>query len=162
MIRLARAADHPAIRQLNLAAFDGATEAELVDKLRADGDLVFELVAETEGELAGHILFSRLWTDSEHLYVALAPMAVRPDRQRSGTGSALVRAGLDMCKEFGAHGVLVLGHPAYYRRFGFTTETVRQVKAPYSGSEAFMGLALADEAFAEPLMAAYPSAFSGS
>ncbi|MDX5392704.1 MAG: N-acetyltransferase, partial [Caulobacteraceae bacterium] len=101
MIRPVRTADHASVRALNLAAFGGAAEADLVERLRADGDVVFELVAEDQDGVFGHILFSRLWTDSEHLYAALAPMAVSPDRQRRGAGSDLVRSGLNLCKEFG-------------------------------------------------------------
>ena len=161
MIRPVRTTDHAAVRAINLAAFGGAAEADLVERLRADGDVVFELVAEDQDGVFGHILFSRLWTDSEHLYAALAPMAVSPDRQRRGAGSDLVRSGLNLCKEFGARGVLVLGHPDYYPRFGFSHEATALVKAPYSGSPAFMARAFEDDAFANPLMVAYPSAFAG-
>lgn len=159
-IRLAAPADRAAIRQLNLEAFGRSAEADLVDRLRADGDVVFELAAEDEGAILGHILFSRLWTDSEHLYAALAPMAVTPARQRTGVGAALIRTALELCKEFGVRGVLVLGHEAYYPRFGFTTEAAGMVKAPYSGRPAFMARAVEDDAFDAPLTAAYPSAFS--
>lgn len=161
MIRYARAADHPAIAQVNTLAFGQPDEAALIARLRADGDVLFELVSETEGAVDGHILFSRLWADRTALFAALAPMAVHPDRQRSGLGSALVRAGLESAREFGAHGVLVLGHPAYYPRFGFTAETAGKVSAPYAGSPAFMALALEDGAFDHPLSVAYPEAFSG-
>jgi putative acetyltransferase len=159
MIRYARAADHPHIRSLNEAAFQGPAEAALIERLRADGDVMFELVAEAQGAVAGHILFSRLWADRTLLYAALAPMAVRPDLQRTGLGSRLVRAALDAGREFGVHGVLVLGHPAYYPRFGFSAEATRTVAAPYSGSPAFMGLALEEGALDGPLMVAYPDAF---
>lgn len=161
MIRHARAADHAAIRQVNLAAFPGAAEADLIEQLRRDGDAVFELVAEADGEIVGHILFSRLWADSVNLYLALAPMAVVPGVQRQGLGSALVRAGLEFCKECGAHGVVVLGHPDYYPRFGFSTAAAAHVVSPYSKSPAFMALALEDDAFAHPLTLAYPDAFRG-
>ncbi len=161
MIRLARTSDHAAIRAVNLAAFPGADEADLVERLRADGDCVFELVAEDEGQIIGHILFSRLWADSVNLYLALAPMAVEPDRQGQGIGSDLVRASLEFCKECGGHGVLVLGHPDYYPRFGFSAAAAAQVASPYGGSPAFMALALEDDAFAAPLTVAYPEGFDG-
>lgn len=161
MIRHARAADHAAIRAVNLAAFPQAAEADLVERLRADGDAVFELVAEAGGEVVGHILFSRLWADSVNLYLALAPMAVAPDKQGQGLGSALVRAGLEFCKECGAHGVVVLGHPDYYSRFGFSADAAAQVASPYRGSPAFMALGLEEGAFDAPLTLAYPDAFKG-
>jgi putative acetyltransferase len=118
-------------------------------------------VSEQDGRVNGHILFSRLWADRYEMFAALAPMAVHPDVQREGVGSALVRAGLENAREFGAHGVLVLGHPAYYPRFGFAAETAAKVSSPYSGSRAFMALALETGAFDAPLSVAYPDAFSG-
>ena len=161
MIRHARPADPAAIAAVNDLAFGQADEARLVERLRADGDVLFELVSEEGGEITGHILFSRLWADRAEMFAALAPMAVHPDRQRSGLGSALVRAGLESAREFGAHGVLVLGHRAYYPRFGFAAETAAKVSAPYAGSPSFMAIALEDGAFDEPLSVAYPEAFSG-
>jgi len=84
MIRYAKPSDHPAIRNVVAAAFERTDEADLVERLRADGDAMFELV-DIDGEsLVGHILFSRMWADSLNLYAALAPVSVRPDLQRSG------------------------------------------------------------------------------
>jgi putative acetyltransferase len=159
MIRHARPADHPAIAELVQAAFGRPDEADLVARLRADEDAMFELVAEDEGEVAGHILFSRLWVDRFELYGALAPLAVRPGRQRQGLGAGLVRAGLETAREFGCHGVLVLGDPAYYGRFGFSAEDAREIQAPFRGLAAFQALALEDGAFAGPMTVAYPDAF---
>lgn len=161
MIRYARPTDHPAIAEVNELAFGGPDEARLVERLRADGDVLFELVAVEGDDVVGHILFSRLYADRAELFAALAPMAVRPGLQRSGTGSALVRAGLDSAREFGAHGVLVLGHRQYYPRFGFLAETAANVTSPYSGSPSFMAVALEKGAFDHPLSVAYPDAFSG-
>jgi len=161
MIRLARPADRPAIDAVIAAAFGRTDEAELVNRLRADEDVMFELVAEEEGVVAGHILYSRLWADRAELYAALAPLAVHPDRQKSGLGSALVRASLDTSREFGCHGVLVLGDPAYYGRFGFSADAARQVGAPYRGLAAFQALALEDGAFAAAMSVGYPDAFTG-
>ncbi len=161
MIRYVSAPDYAAIAQLNDLAFARPDEARLVERLRGAGDVLFELVSETDDQINGHILFSRLWVDSHALYAALAPMAVRPGVQRQGVGSALVRASLQSAREFGAHGVLVLGHPAYYPRFGFRPETAGQVTSPYAGNAAFMALELEDGAFSEPLTVAYSDAFSG-
>lgn len=161
MIRHARAADHPAIAEVNDLAFGQPNESQLIVRLRADGDVLFELVSDTDGAVDGHILFSRLWADREALFAALAPVAVRPGRQSVGLGSALIQRGLDTLREFGAHGVLVLGHRNYYPRFGFEAATAAQVRSPYSGSPSFMALALEAGAFDAPLSVAYPAAFSG-
>jgi putative acetyltransferase len=75
-------------------------------------------------------------------------------------GSALVRTGLERAPQFGAMGVLVLGDPAYYGRFGFRRETALGVNSPYSALPAFQALALFEGAFEQPLTVAYPSAFS--
>ncbi|PZQ64678.1 MAG: N-acetyltransferase [Phenylobacterium zucineum] len=161
MIRFARAADHPAIAEVVEAAFGQPDEARLVERLRAAGDVLFELVAVEDEAITGHVLFSRLFADRAELYAALAPVAVRPGLQRAGVGSALIRSGLEQAREFGAAGVLVLGHPDYYPRFGFSPDTVARVRAPFSGNPAFMALALEPEAFAAPFMVAYPAAFAG-
>jgi putative acetyltransferase len=162
MIRYARPSDHAPIADLVSAAFGRADEARLVAALRAAGDVLFELVADEDGALAGHILFSRLYADRAELIAALAPVSVTPARQATGLGSALIRAGLENVREFGAHGVLVLGDPAYYGRFGFRTDTAAHVKAPYAGHPAFQALALEEATFDRPMLVAYPEAFSAA
>ena len=162
MIRTVRPADHPAIEAVLTAAFGRADEAALVARLRADEDAMFELVAEEDGEVVGHILFSRLWADRFDLYGALAPLAVHPSRHRQGLGSRLVRSGLECAREFGCFGLLVLGDPAYYGRFGFSADTAREVSAPYRGLAAFQALALEDDAFEQALSVTYPDAFGGA
>lgn len=161
MIRFARAADHAAIAEVVEAAFGQPDEARLVERLRASDDVMFELVAEDDGAVTGHILFSRLYADRNEMFAALAPLAVRPGLQRAGVGKALVNAALKHARDFGAHGVLVLGHPAYYPKFGFAAETAANVRSPYSGSPGFMAIALETGAFDAPLTVAYPDAFSG-
>nr|QQZ49492.1 hypothetical protein JKL49_21330 [Phenylobacterium glaciei] len=86
MIRHAKPADHAAIREINIAAFGQPAEADLVERLRADGDKVFELVAEEDGAVVGHIFYSRLWADSVHLYAALAPWPCAPTCRSPGSG----------------------------------------------------------------------------
>ncbi len=161
MIRHAKVADHRVIREINEAAFGQPDEARLIEALRSAGDVMFELVAEAEGVVAGHILFSRLWADRTELIAALAPLAVRPEHQNRGLGSKLVEAGLETAKDFGAHAVLVLGHPRYYPKFGFSAEAAQKVVSPYSGSPSFMAIELERGVLAEPLTIAYPEAFSG-
>ncbi|WP_309643711.1 N-acetyltransferase [Phenylobacterium sp.] len=161
MIRHARTSDHAAIREVVAAAFAKTDEADLVERLRASGDVVFELVEEDGGEIVGHILYSRLFADRVDLFAALAPLAVRPDRQKDGVGKRLMKASLETAREFGAHAVIVLGHPAYYPKFGFTAEAAKTVRSPYSGSPSFMAIALEDGALDAPLTVAYPEAFNG-
>ena len=102
--------------------FGHSGEADIVDQLRHNCPEVLSLVA-TDGEVVvGHILFSPvsiLITDGEVRGMGLAPMAVAPDRQRVGIGTALVESGLQKLSEAGCPFVVVLGHPLYYPRFGF-------------------------------------------
>jgi putative acetyltransferase len=119
-------------RAVHLAAFakpatedrpaaEGTLEADLVDDLRADGDLVTEccLVAEVDGVVAGHVAISRAFVDGPPLLVGLGPLGVLPAVQRAGIGSALVHAALAAADALGERGVVLLGHPTYYPRFGF-------------------------------------------
>ncbi|HEX5376979.1 MAG TPA: N-acetyltransferase [Phenylobacterium sp.] len=161
MIRHARTADHAQIRAVLDAAFGRGHEGDIVEHLRADGDVIFELVEEEDGAITGHVVFSRLWADSVNLYAALGPVSVRPDAQNNGSGDRLVRVGLENAKEFGAHAVVVLGHPSYYPRFGFTAQAAAQVSCPYSGLPAFMALEIEPGALGAPLTVAYPDAFGG-
>jgi putative acetyltransferase len=119
-VRAERPTDVGDVRRVNLNAFDTSLEADLVDALREQAQPIISLVAD-DATIVGHILFSPV-TLSSHPEVAimgLAPMAVTPQRQRQGIGSALVRAGIDECRRLGCAGVVVLGHARYYPRFGF-------------------------------------------
>ena len=162
MIRYARPADHAAIAAVIAAAFGRADEADLVARLRADEDVMFELVAEEAGEVVGHILFSRLWADRSELYAALAPAgrASRPAASRPGLGPGPRRPGMRSASS-ARTACWCWAHPAYYPRFGFSAAAAAQVRAPYAGSPAFMALALEQDAFARPLSVAYPDAFAG-
>jgi len=144
VIRERQPADDAAIRRLNDQAFSGSYESRLVEDLRAAKLAAVELVATEGTAIVGHILFSQLAVTLGAKAVpalTLAPMSVRPDRQRLGIGSALVRAGLDLARRREWHAVIVLGHPDYYPRFGFSAELARPIKAPFSG-DAFMALEL--------------------
>jgi len=151
-----------AIADVIAAAFGRTDEADLVARLRADEDTIFELVAQEDDAIVGHILFSRLWADRAELYGALAPLAVAPARQNQGVGAKLVRSGLECAREFGCHGLLVLGDPVYYGRFGFSAQAAQDVAAPFRGLAAFQALALEGDAFARPLSVVYPDAFGAA
>lgn len=125
VIRTEAAADHAAIGELTTAAFLTAAhasgrEAAIVRDLRAAGALVLSLVAvDASGEVIGHAGFSPVETDMPGRWFGLGPLSVKPELQRAGVGSALVRAGLARVAEMGAAGVILVGEPAYYGRFGF-------------------------------------------
>jgi predicted N-acetyltransferase YhbS len=99
-VRAERLEDRAAVRAVNVSAFDTAAEADLVDALRDQARPIVSLVAEENGEIIGHIMFSPVTlVGRPGLHLAgLAPMAVAPARQRKGVGCALVRAGLERCK----------------------------------------------------------------
>lgn len=137
--------DFEAIRRLNEAAFGSPAEAKLVDALREEGCFIVSLVAEADGEAVGHLLFSRVTIETEEGSLAaasLAPMAVRPEFQRKGIGGRLVEAGLALCRERGERIAVVLGHPAFYRRFGFSPALAEPIASPFGGGEAWMALEL--------------------
>jgi putative acetyltransferase len=144
-IREERDADHAAIRAVNEAAFGGRAEADLVEALRRERAVLFSLVAEIDNEIVGHVLFGRMWIETATgsvPAVSLAPMAVRPDYQRQGVGSRLIPAGLDLLRSLGEQVVIVVGHPAYYPRFGFSTDAAGCLDGPFRRN-AFMALELA-------------------
>jgi putative acetyltransferase len=143
VIRARQPADDGAIRRLNDEAFGGTYESTLIAALRSAGLAVVELVA-VENAIVGHILLSRLELTLDERPVrslALAPMSVTPARQNTGIGSDVVRRGLDRAREAGWEAVIVLGHPTYYPRFGFSAALARHLAAPFAG-DAFMALAL--------------------
>ena len=132
-IRLERPDDIPAIRLVNELAFGRPNEANIVDSLRENGKAILSLVAEVEGSVVGHVLFSPARFEPQQPQVralALGPLAVRPDYQRKGLGSLLVQDGLDRCRRLGIHCVLLLGNPAYYSRFGFGSAVERAISPP--------------------------------
>ena len=135
-IRPAKERDYPNIFEINLLAFGGESEAQLVEGLRHSKYFIPQLclVAEKDGKVVGYILFSHviLETVDENLEVlALAPMAVHPEFQHQGIVSALVRYGLRVSKEMGEKAVAVLGHPDFYPRFGFMQAQAFGIRAPF-------------------------------
>ena len=132
------------IRQVNEAAFGGTEEADLIESLRREGVVLLSLVAALDTGIVGHILFSRMAIDMPSgaaAAVALAPLAVLPRHQRQGIGGKLIREGIDQLRGMGERLVIVLGHPAYYPRFGFSTASARSLESPFP-PDAFMALPL--------------------
>ena len=144
-IRVERPEDVAAIRQVNEAAFDTTAEAKLVDALRDLARPVISLVADDGQMIMGHILFSPVSLSSrpDLPIMGLGPMSVRPALQRRGVGSALVRAGLEECRRLNAVAVVVLGHAAFYPRFGFTPASRFGLASEYDvPDDVFMALEL--------------------
>lgn len=160
-IRDVTSRDHAAVRQVIRHAFNQDDEANLVEKLRADGAVLVELVAASHIAIQGHILYSPLTIvrDGGTLRAAaLAPVSVLPAFQKQGLGGALIRAGNARCKELGCVGVIVLGHAGYYPRFGFSPQIAESLQAPFSGPH-FMALEFEPGAFAGGGRVQYAKAF---
>ena len=127
-IRPERHTDVAAISNVTTAAFATAphssgTEARIVEGLRAGRALTVSLLAEDAGEIVGHVAFSPVMiVGAGGDWYGLGPVSVRPDKQRRGVGQSLVRTGLDQLRALSAAGCVVLGDPAYYRRFGFESD----------------------------------------
>jgi len=140
--------DIPAIFDVNLEAFGQDGEARLVRALRNDGDYIpgLSLVAVHEDKIIGHILFAPISIESDKIQVpavALAPLSVRPEYQCLGVGSGLIEEGLKACRQLGHRIVIVVGHPTYYPRFGFTTAPPLGINAPFPcQNEVFMACPL--------------------
>jgi putative acetyltransferase len=149
-IRAERPEDYDAVHQVNEQAFGQPNEADLVDALRKSARPSISLVADVEGRIVGHIFFSTVRIESEASTTAalgLAPMAVLPEFQNQGVGSALVRRGLEECRSLGQEIVVVLGHPEYYPRFGFVPAREKGLSCEYPvPDEVFMALELREGA----------------
>lgn len=126
-IRTERPGDEVSISRLVDVAFAGVEhsngqEASIVEKLRDSGDLTISLVVEEAGRIVGHVAFSPVDISNGALgWYGLGPVAVLPSEQGRGIGKALINQGLADLRASGAKGCVVLGDPAYYGRFGFTS-----------------------------------------
>ena len=135
-IRPERAGDEAVIHELTKAAFrdmpfSEGDEQELVDALRNDGDLTLSLVAEDGMRIVGHIAFSPVAISDGTLdWFDLGPVSVWPDLHGQGIGSALVRRGIADMRAKGAKGIVLLGSPDYYGRFGFEHDPHLQYPGP--------------------------------
>lgn len=160
-IRTSTPRDRDAIRLVEEHAFGQPVEAGLVDALVSGGDAVTELVAEEDGQVVGHILFSRLFVEADGAKfpaVALAPLAVEPSFHGTGIGGALVREAHVRLKEAGETLSVVLGDPEYYGRFGYDHQRAAGFDSDYQGY-ALQALAWGDAPARGRLV--YAPAFSG-
>ncbi len=150
MIRLEETSDADRIRDITQAAFAGAehssgTEGAIIDGLRSAGTLSLSLVAVQDGQIVGHVAFSPVTiAGQDHGWFGLGPVAVQPGLQGAGIGGRLIREGLARLRAGNARGCVVLGDPAYYRRFGFAVDpalTFEGVPPEYFMALAFDGAA---------------------
>lgn len=142
-LRRERPEDIPGIRSVVSEAFGRSGEARLVDALRTAGALSLSAVADLGDRLAGHVGFSPITIGGAHQALALAPVAVAPKYQRQGIAAALIRWSLAECQKLQCHIVVVLGEPAYYRRFGFTSASAYGISCPFPvPDESYMVLEL--------------------
>ncbi|MFT0519142.1 GNAT family N-acetyltransferase [Pseudomonas faucium] len=148
LIRHETPADYPAIARLTLQAFDNhphhapgqaPTEHQIIERLRAAGALTLSLVAEDEGVLVGQVSVSPVKIEGQFMgWYGLGPIAVTPGRQGQGIGAALMREAIGCMRERAAKGIVLLGEPAYYQRFGF--RAFSQLYYPGVPAEYFMAL----------------------
>jgi putative acetyltransferase len=168
LIRDATRDDFGGVDAVHVAAFESTSfghqgEAALVRAVHADGDALVSLVAELDGRIVAHALFSRMRVEADGVLLraaALAPVGVLPALHGTGIGSALIRAGLERLREHGIEISFVLGHPDYYPRFGYSAAAALPFASPYAGPH-FMALWLdKPPRLPESGTAAYAPAFS--
>jgi len=136
-IRIEKEGDRAFVRAINISAFESSAEADLVDALRQRARPIVSLVAEEGDEIVGHIMFSPVTLPDypDLKLMGLGPMAVTPAYQGQSYGSALVKAGLDHCRDVNVSAVVVLGHPCFYPRFGFSASTGFGIDSEYDVPE---------------------------
>jgi putative acetyltransferase len=145
-VRADAAGDAPAVRAVHMAAFDRPAEADLVEALRRTGALAVSCVAEADCVVVGHVALSPVTLGADRgrpRVLGLGPMAVAPERQRTGIGTALVRDALARARAAGWTAAVVLGHPEYYPRFGFRPASTFGIGCRYDVPDAaFMAMEL--------------------
>ena len=152
-IRQEKKDDFREVFELNHIAFGQENEARLVEALRNNQTAFvpeLSIVATNNNKIVGHILFTKIniKDDKGNLNesLGLAPMAVRPEFQKSGIGGQLIRNGFEVAKGLGFKSVIVLGHEHYYPKFGFQPADKWKIKAPFDvPSNAFMAIELAPD-----------------
>jgi predicted N-acetyltransferase YhbS len=155
-IRKETPSDHHFVIELTQKAFETLeisehNEGQLVDKLRKAPGFIDELslVAELDRQVVGHILFTPIIIDNERQQfqsLILAPVSVLPEFQNIGIGGQLIRTGHQKAKELGFQSVILLGHPAYYPRFGYKPASTWGIKTqiPLPSDDVFMAVELAE------------------
>lgn len=160
-VRESVSADEAAITRIHREAFDTDAEARLVGRLAGDGDIVLSLLALAGGEPISSIIYSRLLIDGKDLRaVALGPVGVLPAHQRKGIGAQLIGEAHRRLSAAGERIVLVLGDPAYYRRFEFSEALAKDFRTPYDGPY-MTALRLGGTAGPVAGTVTYPRAFAG-
>lgn len=130
-VREETSADHAAIRSLLLSAFPLPSEANVVERLRADGEVVVALVALDGETLVGHVMASPMRAPFPAL--GLAPLCVHPERRNTGIGARLVAELVGRTRDRDWEAMFVVGDPDYYRRFGFDAQLAAGYACAYSG-----------------------------
>jgi putative acetyltransferase len=160
--------DRAMVYDIHRDAFPTLAEADLVDRLRANGRAVISMVARDADRLVGHVLFSPVTTHELAGGAAVAhglgcaPVAVLPAFQRRGIGTALMAAGLEQCRLKDTPFVVVLGDPAYYARFGFEPASQYRLESEYNAGDAFQVLLLKPDALpAQEGLVRYAEEFAG-
>ena len=151
-IRDERPEDVAAIRHVLEEAFGSSEEADLVERLREAGKAVISLVAECDGQLVGHIMFSPVTVAPAQAGfngIGLAPVAVLPEFQKRCIGSHLICEGLERCRDAGYEIVVVLGDHRFYQRFGFSRGGDYGLGNEYGVDEDFMAMELSEGALAQ-------------
>lgn len=151
-IRNEKRTDVGAIRHVHSQAFDGDSEARLVDMLRDADRVILSLVAVVEDRVVGHVLFSPVTVEPpprDSRWAALGPIGVLPDYQDQGIGSQLVREGLDRCRSRGYDGVVLLGAPEYYSRFGFVRAAELGLTSEFGAGPAFQAFEFSEGALSK-------------
>ena len=137
--------DQDSIQDVHKQAFGGPAEANLVAALRAGGYIKVSLVATLNDKVVGHILFSPVMIQcavGSIEILSLAPLAVLPEFQRQGIGTILVKNGIEACRITLYSSIVVLGHPAYYTRFGFSPELALSLKSQFGHGDSWMAMEL--------------------
>ena len=143
-VREENSADIDEIRRIHRAAFPTPEEAELVDRLRDNGNAVVSLVAEEQGALVGHVLLSPVQVENapQAKGLGLAPVAVVPEYQGFAVGTRLIERAIEQARALGFDFIVVLGDPGYYGRFGFEAASRFGLGNEYQVNEPFRVLAL--------------------